>query len=206
MWFCGSALGLTKIRFQSWLDNSPRFCLFTGGCRQCATEHTGAENKILPRALKAGEHEPLISPMSRANSQVAQQAESRYQALLDSDSTGVYTCNSAGLITYYNNQAADLWGRRPAMGDTDEKFCGSHMKYRVDGSYLPQDQCPMADVLTGKVSGVYDGEVHVQRPDGSRVVVVVNIAPLIDDSGVIVGAVNSFYENPLRKAVNGARK
>jgi PAS domain S-box-containing protein len=161
---------------------------------------------MLPRALQSSEHEPLVLPMSPASSQVAQQAESRYQALLDAESTGVYTCDSGGVITYYNNQAAELWGRKPALGDTDEKFCGSHMMYRVDGSYLPHDQCPMADVLTGKISGVFDGEVHVQRPDGSRVVVIVNIAPLVDDGGVIVGAVNSFCENPLRKAVNGAGK
>lgn len=76
------------------------------------------------------------------------------------------------------------------------------MMYRVDGSYLPHDQCPMADVLAGRVSGVYDGEVHVQRPDGSRVVVIVNIAPLVDDDGTIVGAVNSFREDPLRKRPN----
>ena len=127
---------------------------------------------------------------------------SRYQELVDSETTGVYTCDAGGVITYYNKQAADLWGRKPEIGDTDEKFCGSHMLYRVDGSYLPHDQCPMAEVLKGKVSGVYDGEVHVQRPDGSRVVVVVNIAPLVDDDGTIVGAVNSFRENPLRKRRN----
>ena len=124
---------------------------------------------------------------------------SRYQDLIDSESTGVYTCDASGVITYYNKQAAELWGRTPEIGDTDEKFCGSHMMYRVDGSYLPHDQCPMADVLTGKVPGVFDGEVHVQRPDGTRIVVIVNIAPLVDDDGVIVGAVNSFSENPLRK-------
>ena len=125
----------------------------------------------------------------------------RFQQLLntDSESTGVYTCDAGGVITYYNSQAAELWGRKPELGDTDEKFCGSHMMYRVDGSYLPHDQCPMAEVLLGKASGVFDGEVHVQRPDGSRIVVVVNIAPLVDDNGNIVGAVNSFRENPLRK-------
>ena len=161
---------------------------------------------MLPSLVKRTGHESLMSPVPRADSKLEQQAESRYQALLDSESTGVYTCDAAGVITYYNNRAADLWGRSPAIGDTDEKFCGSHMMYRVDGSYLPHDQCPMADVLAGKVSGVFDGEVHVQRPDGTRVVVIVNIAPLIDDRGVIVGAVNSFCENPPRKPVNGARK
>ena len=127
------------------------------------------------------------------------QRDARYQALLDSDSTGVYTCDAAGTITYFNQQAVDLWGRTPALGDTDERFCGSHMLYRVDGSFLPHDQCPMADVLAGKASGIFDAEVHVERPDGSRVIVIVNIAPLIDDNGVVVGAVNSFCENPLRK-------
>ena len=140
-----------------------------------------------------------VSPDSAAHNQQEPQGDARYQALLDSDSTGVYTCDAAGVITYFNKQATELWGRTPALGDTDERFCGSHMMYRVDGSYMPHDQCPMADVLAGKVPGVFDGEVHVQRPDGSRVVVIVNIAPLVDDDGNIVGAVNSFRENPLRK-------
>lgn len=136
-------------------------------------------------------------------SAMEQQTEARHRALLESDSTGVYTCNSAGVITYYNNQAAELWGRKPAIGDTVERFCGSRMMYRVDGSYLPHDKCPMAEVLAGKVSGVHDGEVHVQRPDGTRIVVIVNIVPLIDDDGSVVGAVNSFHENPLRTRRNG---
>ena len=72
------------------------------------------------------------------------------------------------------------------------------MLYRTDGRYMPHDQCPMADVLAGKVSGIYDAEVHVERPDGSRVVVIVNVAPMVDYTGLIVGAVNSFCENPLR--------
>lgn len=146
-----------------------------------------------------------MSPIWRVDSQVEQRSAERYQALLDSERMGVYTCDASGVITYYNNQAAQLWGREPARGDTDEKFCGSHMMYRVDGSLLPHDQCPMAVVLAGKLSGVHDGEVHVERPDGTRIVVLVNIAPLIDDNGVIVGAVNSFCEDPLLKAVIGAR-
>ncbi len=111
------------------------------------------------------------------------------------DSLGLRRLVRVGVITHYNDQAAELWGRRPAPGDTDQRFCGSHMLYRVDGQFLPRDQSPMADVLAGKVPGVYDAEVCIQRPDGSRVNVIVNAAPLCDGSGVIVGAVNSFREN-----------
>ena len=74
------------------------------------------------------------------------------------------------------------------------------MLYRVDGSFMPHDQCPMADVLAGKVSGNYDAEVHIERPNRSRVIVIVNIAPLVEDNGAIVGAVNSFCEHPLCKS------
>jgi PAS domain-containing protein len=119
----------------------------------------------------------------------------RYVVLATTPDSAVYFCNSLGVITDYNNRAAELWGRRPALDATDERFCGSHRLYRADGSYLPHDQCPMADVLAGRVPGIYDAEVQIQRPDGSRVVVMVNVAPLIDDDSAIVGAVNSFREN-----------
>jgi len=37
---------------------------------------------------------------------------------------------------------------------------------------------PMANVLAGKSSGIYNAKVHIQRPNGSRIVVIVNIAPI----------------------------
>ena len=48
----------------------------------------------------------------------------RFQQLLDTDSesTGVYTCDAGGVITYYNSQAAELWGRKPELGDTDGTY------------------------------------------------------------------------------------
>ena len=57
----------------------------------------------------------------------------------------------------------------------------------------------MGDVLCGKVPGIHDGEVHIERPDGSRVIVIVNIAPLTDERGEITGAINCFYDITARK-------
>jgi signal transduction histidine kinase len=57
----------------------------------------------------------------------------------------------------------------------------------------------MGDVLSGKVPGVHDGEVLIERPDGSRVIVIVNIAPLTDDQGTVTGAINCFYDVTERK-------
>ena len=114
--------------------------------------------------------------------------------LLPEASVAVYSCDASGVIQYYNNRAAELWGRSPPVGDTVERFCGAFALYRTDGSFMPHEYCPMADVLSGKVPGVFDAEVHVERPDKSRVIVIVNIAPMIDDDGKIVGAINSFYD------------
>jgi PAS domain-containing protein len=126
--------------------------------------------------------------------QAGQQGEARDRTQVELDPVGVYSCDALGVITYCSDRAVQLWGRRPEIGDTAKLFCGAHKLYRTDGSYMPHDQCPMADVLSGKVAAVHDTEVHIERPDGSRVVAIVNIAPLIDDRGQIVGAINSFYE------------
>ncbi len=126
-------------------------------------------------------------------------SEERYRTLFHLAPVAVYSCDASGVIRDYNSRAAELWGRRPKVGDTDERFCGSFRMYRPDGSFMPHEQCPMGDVLTGKVPGIHDGEVHIERPDGSRVIVIVNIAPLNDERGEVIGAINCFYDVTERK-------
>ena len=127
------------------------------------------------------------------------ESEDRYRTLFDLAPVAVYSCDVSGVIRDYNSRAAELWGRTPQVRDTDERFCGSFKMYRPDGSYMPHEQCPMGDVLTGKMPGVHDGEVHIERPDGSRIIVIVNIAPLKDDRGEVIGAINCFYDVTERK-------
>jgi PAS domain-containing protein len=103
------------------------------------------------------------------------------------------------LIREYNHRAVELWGRAPAPGQTNERFCGSLKMYRPDGSFMAHEQCPMSDVLCGKVPEIHDAEVHIERPDGSRITVIANIAPLNDDQGTVTGAINCFYDITARK-------
>src|SRR6478672_6810750 len=49
----------------------------------------------------------------------------RYRTLFDLAPVAVYSCDVSGVIRDYNNRAAELWGRKPELGDTDEQFCGS---------------------------------------------------------------------------------
>jgi len=95
---------------------------------------------------------PDIIGGKRAEDAFRKNAE-RYRTLFDLAPVAVYSCDVSGVIREYNNRAAELWGRKPQLGDTDERFCGSFKLYRPDGSFMPHEQCPMGDVLTGKVPG-----------------------------------------------------
>ena len=134
-----------------------------------------------------------ITERKRMEEQLREREE-RYRKLFDLGPIAVYSCDASGVICEYNKRAAELWGRKPEPGDTDERFCGSFKLFRRDGTFMPHEQCPMADVLCGRIGGTYDAEVVIERPDGSRVIVIVNIAPLVGERGEITGAINCFYD------------
>lgn len=129
----------------------------------------------------------------------SRETKGRYRTLFELAPVAVYSCDAAGVIREYNHRAAELWGRTPAPGETDEHFCGSFKMCRPDGSLMAHEQWPMGNVLSGKVPDIHDGEVHIERPDGSRIIVIVNIAPLTDDQEAITGAIDCFYDITARK-------
>ena len=62
----------------------------------------------------------------------------------------------------------------------------------------------MAEVVSGKLSEVRDAEVLIERPDGSRITVVVNIRPQKNQQGEAAGAINCFYDITERKRTEEA--
>jgi PAS domain S-box-containing protein len=123
-----------------------------------------------------------------------QASETRYKGVLGLMPAGLYTVEAEnGTITYFNDQAARIWGRAPRLHDAEERFCGSYKVYLPDGTFVPRDQTPMAIALREGRS-FRNTEAIVERPDGSRVTALVNIDPLLDHAGRIVGAVNVFHD------------
>src|SRR4029077_9686514 len=108
-----------------------------------------------------------------------------------------------GVIVWFNSRAAELWGRVPVIGDTDERFCGAHALYHADGTYMAHCDTPVALALNTGAS-VHDEEVIIERPDGSRVTVSVHIDPIRDKDGTIVGVVNFFHDITERKRAERA--
>src|SRR5882762_2565704 len=115
--------------------------------------------------------------------------------LLDLLPVGVYVCDQDGLIVRYNRAAAELWGCSPKIGDPTVRYCGSYRLYSQNGDLIPHAKCPMGEVLaTGEE--LRDQEIVIERPDGARIVALVNIAAIKDSAGRVVGAVNVFREKP----------
>ncbi len=137
---------------------------------------------------------------------VAARRLSEYEALLaaapgvlDAIPGAVYLCDDEGWLVRYNSEAAELWGRSPALGRR-ERFCGSHRLFMPDGTPLAHDACPMADAVRFGTE-VRNAEIVVERPDGSRVVALVNIRALKDHDGTVLGAINCFQDVSAQKAM-----
>lgn len=121
------------------------------------------------------------------------------QSVLEAIPAAVYACAADGVIARYNSKAVELWGRAPKPGDTDERYCGAFQLHHLDGRPLPHDKTPMEVALrTGEPQR--DKEVTIERPDGSRIVALVNIEPLKGPDGV-EGAINCFQDITERKRI-----
>jgi PAS domain S-box-containing protein len=112
-------------------------------------------------------------------------------ALLEALPVAVYTTDAEGRITYYNDAAAEMWGRRPELGSS--YWCGSWKLYWPDGTPMAHDECPMAVCLREGVP-VRGVEAVAERPDGTRVPFRPHPTPLKDADGRLTGAVNMLVD------------
>jgi PAS domain S-box-containing protein len=123
-------------------------------------------------------------------------ASEAWRQLLEALPAAVYTTDAAGRVTFFNEAAVELAGRRPELGR--DLWCVSWRLHRPDGTPLPHDECPMAIALREDraVRGV---EVIAERPDGTRTNLLPYPTPLHDSAGALVGAVNMLVDITDRK-------
>jgi len=135
----------------------------------------------------AGPRTPAL-PLERA-------AES---VLLEKLPAGAYTCDPDGLITWYNKRAVQVWGRAPAINDPGDRWCGSYRMF-IDGQPITHTECWMARCIQENRSFVGE-EIEIERPDGTRAVVLAHANPVHDATGTVAGAVNVLVDITDRKA------
>ncbi len=127
---------------------------------------------------------------------VLQDSERHSHKLLEALPVAVYTTDTAGRITFFNQAAVELWGRAPKLGE--DQWCGSHVLRWPDGRPMRHDECPMA-VSLREQRAIRGAEAVAERPDGSFIHFLAYPTPVRDDSGILIGAINTLVDITERK-------
>lgn len=123
------------------------------------------------------------------------ESENRYHALFEALPVAAFVCDEDATLQSYNPRAVELWGRAPQGGL--EKDCASRHLFLPEGTPWPE-QTPQARVLRTGIAE-RNMEALLERPDASRLPVIMNFAPLKDADGQVVGVVTAFDDITERK-------
>ena len=114
-------------------------------------------------------------------------AESLSREILKNLPVPCYALDEDGFFVFFNEEAARLWGRRPEIGK--DQWSGAFRLLTLDGKDLPGSLCAVASALRERRS-IHGVESVVERPDGSRRVVVDHADPLFDADGNCLGVIS----------------
>src|SRR5690606_31566862 len=94
-----------------------------------------------------------------------------------------------GLLLFYNDKVSDIWNESPSLYSriTSLKW------YKPDGTALAEDQHPSSVALQCQRS-FHNERYFIESRGGSRRIVVVNIDPVYDSNGELVGVLNIFKD------------
>jgi len=126
-------------------------------------------------------------------------SSSFYEKLLDNMHDGVYFVNRERKITYWNGGAAQLSGY--TADQVVGRHCFDNLLCHVDeaGTLLCASQCLLSEVMQeGRARPV---DIYLRHKDGYRLPVSVQVLPMRNSTGDIVGAVEVFSESSAKKKV-----
>jgi diguanylate cyclase (GGDEF)-like protein/PAS domain S-box-containing protein len=116
-----------------------------------------------------------------------------YQELLDNLYDGVYYVDRRRRITFWNKAAETITGysRQEVLG----RKCSQNLLRHVDdqGVALCLKACPLVQTIKDGKSRT--ASIYLHHKDGHRLPVSVRAAPLRDDAGRILGAIEVFSDN-----------
>ncbi len=133
--------------------------------------------------------------------QALDQQQSRLQHIIDwlpeavlvierqRDSTG----QNDPVITIANQHAIDVLGLRMVLPCSATQLFDDSVRYHPDGSVMETQNIPVMESLREGATHI-QREVRIVRPDGTRITVLVNSAPLRDAYGSITGAIAVFQD------------
>jgi PAS domain S-box-containing protein len=133
--------------------------------------------------------------------QTLRNQEKAFRRLLGSLPAAIHTTDTSGRITFCNKAAVDLWGVSPELGK--DKCSDLGRLFYPDGTLMPVDLCPTGLCLT-EGRAIPGREALFERPDGRRIPIIPYPAPLLDESGAVVGVVSMKLDITERKKAEAA--
>lgn len=126
--------------------------------------------------------------------------ESIRTVLLESLYDAVYMVDRERRITFWNAAAEELTGY--TAGEVIGRHCFENLLRHVDeqGNSLCSGICPVS--LTLKDGLRRSEEIYLHHKDGHRVPVSVRVAPLRDNQGALIGAIEVFSDNSVKAQLN----
>ena len=130
---------------------------------------------------------------------IGDELSSFHAKLLDSIFDGVYFVDAERKITYWNRGAENLTGY--SAREAVQRHCYDNFLGHVDekGCALCTNGCPLTSTLLDGQRR--EADVFLRHKLGHRVPVCVRVAPITNQSGQIVGAVEVFNDVSARKQV-----
>ena len=118
-------------------------------------------------------------------------ADSGLQALLDEMPVPIYLTDADGWVAFFNRACVDFAGRMPVAGE--DRWCVTWRLHTEGGAFLPHGECPMAVAIRER-RPVRGAIAVAERPDGTRVLFTPYPTPILDEAGMVTGAVNILVD------------
>jgi two-component system, cell cycle sensor histidine kinase and response regulator CckA len=129
----------------------------------------------------------------------AQRSERNLQQVLDALRVGVSVVDKEGHVVVANSSDKQLWGRPESVQD----LALQKAWWADTGEPVRPDEWGAARAIRGEFSA--DEEVTIETPDGAHKTIRSSAAPIMDETGEIVGAVNVTEDVTRLKAAEEAR-
>ncbi|MBN1876210.1 MAG: response regulator [Anaerolineae bacterium] len=139
----------------------------------------------------------------------AEEALKRERALIanimETSPIGITTVDSYGQITFANTQAVNI------LGLTKDKITQRTYNapdWRItdfEGNLFPDEHLPFQQVMTTRHS-IYDVQHTIEWPDGRRVLLSINGAPILNESGQVESVVFALHDITERKRAEEEQK
>jgi PAS domain S-box-containing protein len=124
------------------------------------------------------------------------ESEKQYFDLIQHLPAAIYTVDVNGRILLYNKAAVELWGREPQIGN--DLWSGPSKTYDFEGRTISPSKSPMFRAMKEERK-LYDEEIIIERPDGTRRHVVQHPSPNFNSSGKLTGGTNMLIDITDRK-------